>query len=599
MLYEFGTCRVDDTQRVLTREGQRVPLPPKTFELLLFLLRHPRRAFSKQELLSALWPDTFVEEANLSFQISTLRKALGDGAADWIETVPKHGYRFAAPLNEAAAAAPPRRALRIAAIAVLATAAVLAAGVAVWKRASPTPPVIQSIAVLPLRDVSPDPKEAWFAEGLTDVVISDVAQISALRVTSRQSTMAFQNSVEPMDVIGRKLGVDALVEGSAALAGGRVRLTVRLVHAATDRQLWSGTYERNLADVLTLQGDVASAVADAVRVAMTADEHKALADRHPVDPDAYMLYLRGNYFFNLRGDEAILKSIEYYQQAIARDPSFAAAYGGMALSYCLRIGVSPIDQAYGPLRAAAGRALALDPTQVDALVARTQPAFYADRNWREARRQLESILQRYPNHVTARLWHGSVLTEVGTMDEAVAERRRALQLDPLANSTNNSMGAVLTQARRYDEAVAAFKNALELDPGYADAHGGLGLVYLKMGRRDEGVAEIETGARLSGNSIRMIARLAHAYGLVGRQADGRRLLQTLLERSRSEWMSPIFVAHAYAGLGDFDQAFARLEDAYARGTATLIRLKSDPFLDPLKSDPRFADLVRRLNLPWP
>jgi tetratricopeptide (TPR) repeat protein len=186
-------------------------------------------------------------------------------------------------------------------------------------------------------------------------------------------------------------------------------------------------------------------------------------------------------------------------------------------------------------------------------------------------------LQRYPNHATARLWHGAVLTEVGTIDEAVAARRRALQLDPLANPTNNSMGTVLMQAGRYDEAIAAYKSTLELDPGYADAHGGLGLVYLKMGRRDEGIAEMETCARLSRNSIRMVARLAHAYGLIGRQADGRRLLQALLERSRREWVSPMAVAHAYAGLGDFDQAFASLEDAYTQGTATLIRLKSDPF----------------------
>jgi len=597
MLYEFGQCRLEDTQRVLTREGQRVPLPPKTFDLLLFLVRGSGRAFSKQELLSALWPDAFVEEANLSFQISTLRKALGDDGTGWVETVPKYGYRFGAPVTAVQVAPPSRR--RNAIVTAVAAVAILTAGVLMWPRVSTTSPVIRSIAVLPLRDTSPDPKEAWFAEGLTDAVISDLARISALRVTSRQSTMEFRNSVEPMDVIGRKLGVDAIVEGSAALADGRVRLTVRVVHAATDRQLWSDSYERGLADILTLQGDVASAVADAVRVAMTADERKSLANRHTVDPDAYMLYLRGNHFFNLRSPEAVLKSIDYYQQAIARDQSFAAAYGGMALSYCLRIEVSPVDQAYGPLRAAAGRALTLDPTQVDAQVALTQPTLYEDRNWRDARRQLESILQHYPNHVTARLWHGSLLTEVGTIDEAVAERRRALQLDPLSNPTNNSMGAVLMQARRYDDAIAAYKNTIELDPGYADPHGGLGLVYLKTGHRDEGIAEMETCARLSRNSIRMVARLAHAYGLVGRQADGFRLLATLQERSRTEWVSPVFLAHAYAGLGDFDQAFARLEEAFTQRNTILMRLKSDPFLDPLKNDPRFAHLVRRLNLPWP
>jgi TolB-like protein/DNA-binding winged helix-turn-helix (wHTH) protein/Tfp pilus assembly protein PilF len=601
MQYEFGKYRLDDTQRVLTRADQRLQLPPKSFDLLLLLVRGSGRAFSKQELLSALWPDAFVEEANLSFQVSTLRKTLGD-ESDLIETVPKHGYRFAGSVTQVepgrSVAAPSRRPRSLAlGLAILAVA--LTVGLVTWNRLSPPAPLIRSVAVLPLRDASPDPKEGWFAEGMTDAIISDLARVSALRVISRQSTMAFRNSVEPMDVVGRRLGADALIEGSVALAEGRVRMTLRLVHAATDRQVWSATYERTLADVLALQGDVASAVADEVRAAMTVEEHKAFTNRHAVDPDAYVLYLRATHFFNQRTDDDTLKSIDYYRQAIAHDSSFAAAYGGMALSYSLRVESAPTDQVSGLVRAAAAQALALDPTQPDALVALAQATYLIDRNWRDARRQYDRILQQYPNHVTARSWRGTILTEVAPIDEAIAERRRALQIDPLAGPINNSMGAVLAQARRYDEAIAAFKTTIELDPVYADPHGHLGLVYLKTGRRHEGIAEMETCARLSHESVRMVARLAHTYGLVGRQADGRRLLQTLIDRSRREWVSPLFLAHGYAGLGDFDQAFARLEEAYAGGTPSLMRLKSDPFLDPIKGDARFADLVRRLNLPWP
>jgi TolB-like protein/DNA-binding winged helix-turn-helix (wHTH) protein/Flp pilus assembly protein TadD len=600
MLYEFGKYRLDDTQRVLTRADQRLQLPPKSFDLLLLLVRGSGRAFSKQELLSTLWPDAFVEEANLSFQVSTLRKTLGE-ESDLIETVPKHGYRFAGPVRQvepdtSLAALPRRPPLLVVGLAIAAVA--LTVGLVTWSRLSPPAPVIHSIAVLPLRDTSPNPQEGWFADGLTDAVTSDLARVSALRVISRQSTLAFRNSADPMEAIGRRLGADALIEGSVALVDGRVRMTLRLVHAATDRQLWTGTYERKLADVLALQADVASTVAEEVRAAVTADEHNAFTNRQTVDPEAYVLYLRGIHFFNERTAAATQTSIDNFQQAIARDPSFAAAYGGLALSYSLRVEGASTDKVASLARAATAKALALDPTQPDALVVLAQSTFLIERNWREALRQYDRILQQYPNHVTARSWRGSILTEVAPIDEAIAERRRALQIDPLSNPVNNSMGAVLAQAKRYDEAIAAFKTTIALAPAYGDPHGQLGFAYLKTGRRDEGIAEIETCARLDG-SVRMEARLAHAYGLVGRQNDARRLLRDLFDRSQKESVSPVWFAHVYAGLGDRDQAFAKLEETYAQGAQYLMRLKSDPLLDPIKGDPRFADLVRRLNLPWP
>jgi len=627
-LVRFGVFEFDPDTGDLWKSGRHIRLPDQPRQVLRLLVSRAGALVSREELRRELWPDdTFVDfETGLNVIINRLRQALEDSASTprFIETLARRGYRFiapiAAPATPTAARAgsaasvgtaddapqsisrPRLRIRRAAAIAVVVFAAAgTIAGVVAWRgaRSTVSGPPIRSIAVLPLRDVSPDPKETWFAEGMTDAVISDLGRISALRVISRQSTRILQDSPDSMEAISRKLGADALIEGSAALANGRVRLTVRLVHGATDRQLWSGTYERALSDVLTLQAELAQAVADAVRVIVTGEEQKALASRRSVEPEAYVSYLRAGHFFNLRGPENVRKSIEYYQQTIARDPTFAAAYGRMALSYCLLIETVPPDEAYRPVKAAAAQALALDPTQVDAQVALSQATFLGDRDWRAAQGTLEKIVQRYPNHATAHLWYASLLTEVGPLEEALAERRRALALEPLANATMKSLGEVLLQTGRYAEAVTAFRNALELDPAYADGHGWLGFAYLKMGRRDEGIAELENSARLSHNSLPMVARLAHAYGLVGRRANGQRLLKTLINRSRTEWVSLMYLARAYAGLGDFDRAFATLDDAYERGAPTLIRLKSDPLLDPLKGDPRFADLVRRLNLPWP
>ena len=617
----FGVFEFDPETGDLWKSGRHIRLPDQPRQVLRMLVSRPGELVTREELRRALWPDdTFVDfETGLNVIINRIRQVLDDSASTprFIETLARRGYRFIAPIaapNPAASSSGMstldatadvvgrhRWGIRYGtAVTVLLVAIfVVIAGAVEWRRAGAGVPVIRSIAVLPLRDVSPDPKEAWFAEGMTDAVIADLSRISALRVISRQSTIGFQDSLESMDAISRRVGADALIEGSTGLVDGRVRLAVRLVHGATDRQLWSQTYQRPLSDVLALQGELAEAVADAVRVAITGDEQKALAARRSVDPEAYSLYMRAGHFFNLRSPEAVKKSIEYYEQAIASDRSFAAAYGGMALSYCLRVESLPADEVYRHVKQAAAQALAIDPSQVDALVAMTQATFYGDRNWRDAKRNLESILHRYPSHATAHAWYGSILTEIGPLDEALAERRLSLRLDPLSLAANNSLGVVLTQMGRYPEAVTSLQAAVELEPDYADAHGWLGYAYLKMGRKDEAVAEVEKCAQLSHDQPRMVARLAHVYGLVGRKADGQRLLQSLIDRSQAEYVPPMRFAHAYAGLGDFDRAFARLEEAYQQGGATLMRLKSDPMLDPLKGDPRFADLVRRLNLPWP
>jgi tetratricopeptide (TPR) repeat protein len=405
----------------------------------------------------------------------------------------------------------------------------------------------------------------------------------------------FGDSREPLAEIARQTGADAIIEGSVGLVQGRVRMTARLVHGASDRQLWSASYERPVEAVPELQSELASAVAQAVHLTVRGGNRAGAAGR-AVDSEAYILYLRGRHFFNLRGREAVEKAIGYFQQAIARDASFAAAYGGLALSYCLLIESQPAFEVYPRVRQAAVQALALDPEQSDALLAMTQVTFYSDRDWRKARRDFDRLLERDPNHALARLWYGSLLTAIGPLDDALAERQRALRLDPLSVAASNSLAVVLMQLGRYDEAVHNFKNAIEVAPDYADAYGWLGTTYIRMGRHEEGVVLLQRCAALSHDHARMVARLAHGYGLAGRAADGRRLVAALTERARTQWVPPIYFAYAFAGLGDRDRAFARLEEAVTTD-GMIMRIKFDPLLDPLKSDPRFTALLRRLSLP--
>jgi TolB-like protein/DNA-binding winged helix-turn-helix (wHTH) protein/Tfp pilus assembly protein PilF len=623
----FNPFELDLESGELWRGTERVLLPDQPFRLLAILIRERGNLVSRETLRHLLWSDdTFVDfEAGLNAAVKRLRETLGDSATApaFIETLPRRGYRFIAtvePVNEAPSgeaeplqpldpspARPgwPRLALGVTALAVIAIAVVAALA---SRPPSATPASdenrgavssIRSIAVLPLRDVSPDPKEAWFAEGMTDSIISDLGRVSALQVMSGQSTKTFQMSRESMHAISRRLGADAVIEGSTALANGRVRVSVRLVHGSTDRQVWSGTYERPLADILTLQGELAQTIAESVRAVVTADEQKALARRGTVHPDAYIAYLRAGHFFNLRGRDNVKRSLEYYETAIAHDPTFAAAYGGLALSHCLLVGTRPPADAYRPVKAAAERALKYDPTQADALLALSQAAFLGDRDWRTARRILQDVLGRNPNHATAHLWYASLLTEIGPLEEAVVERRRALELDPLSFANNKLLGDVLLQAGRNAEALTAFESALELEPASAEGLSSRGLAHIWMGQPDKGITDLESAARLVPSDVSMSARLAHGYGLAGRRSDAQRLLRSLTERSRSEYVSPISLAQVHAGLRERDAAFALLDAAFTQGTPGLMRLKSNIWLDPLKDDQRFAALVKRLDLPWP
>ena len=600
---------------MLLRGGVPLSIKPKALDTLVLLIEHRDRVVDKDELMDRLWPDTAVEEANLTQNIFVVRKALGEepGQQRFIATFARRGYRFVAdvlenpeePPDVARESAPVtlahprpghRRAIAWGGALLLGFA--VAAAVLIHRSASSSAGPIRAIAVLPFRIFSADPSERYFADGMTDAVIADLASISALRVTSRQSVMRFDGSPQPLPDIARALGVDALIEGSVGRSKERIRLTVKLVDGRTDRHLWTATYDRPAGDILALQGELAQAVADAVRVSLTAPEENALRTRRSIDPEAYDLYLRGRYFFNLRTQAAVWKSLDLYQQAVDRDPTFAGAHAAIALSSVLIGEFRPPIEVAARVKIAAERALELDPGQVDAQVALAVATGPLDRPSEERVHELQRILERNPSHVTGRLWYGTLLENLGRLEEALVERRRAVTLDPLSPIANLSLGTTLALLGRHDEAIRSLQRALEIQPDYADAHGWLGWIYLKAGRQAEGLAELEVAAR-PGDQPRLIARYAHALALVGRPDEARKLLQVMQRQEGEQFVSPMYFAHVHAGLGERDLAFARLEETYRQGGRQLLRIKSDPLLQPLHDDARFESMVRRLHLPWP
>jgi TolB-like protein/DNA-binding winged helix-turn-helix (wHTH) protein/Tfp pilus assembly protein PilF len=609
--YEFDQFRIDVRRRLLLRGDEPVAIKPKALDTLLVLVEHRDRVVEKEELMTRLWPDTAVEEANLTQNVFVIRKALGEvpGEQKFIATAARRGYRFVADVREVLGSGPEtaevegrkRRTLVFVALAAVALAISLTATLARNSEDPAAAARISSIAVLPFRNLSPESDREYFADGITEAVISDLTAISSLRVLSVQSSMKYKASQKLLPEIARELGVDAIVEGSVVSHAGRVRLTVQLVHARTDRNLWTASYDRDAGDILALQGELARSVAGAVHVAVTAEEHATLAGRRTVDPEAYDLYLRGRHLFELRSEEALQKSIAYYQQAIARDPTFAPAHAGIALTYAPMgyLAYRPGAEVGPRVKAAAEKALAIDPTLIDGHVALAAFTVLFEWDWIGGERTWKQILQRSPNHPTARLWYGFLLERVGRLDEALAERKRAVQADPLSPAINVSLANTLQSMGRHDEAIDVYRRTLDLDGTFAAAHVGIGVSYLAKGMPGEALAELEAAGGPKANGKLVSAPLGHVYGRIGRSTDARRVLHALEQQGRERYVSPLALAYVHAGLGERDAAFAKLEQAYDQRSPNLVGIKVDRLLEPLRDDPRFAQLVRRMNLPWP
>jgi serine/threonine protein kinase/tetratricopeptide (TPR) repeat protein len=468
-----------------------------------------------------------------------------------------------------------------------------------WFIASGGPPHVQSLAVLPLENLSGDPSQEYFADGMTEELINDLGQIGALRVISRTSVMQYKGVKRPISQIGRELNVEAVVEGSVERVGDRVRINAQLIHAPTDQHLWSRSYERDLHNVLAMQDEVAYSIADEIRINVSPRKQLPSASARRIDPEAYELYLKGRYFWNKRTEEGLLKSLECFQGAVAKDPQDPRGYAGMADSYLMLVeyGRFPARDAIPKARAAALKALEKDDTLAEAHTSLASIKEDYDWDWSGAESEFRRAIELNPSYATSRQWYAEFVAEMGRVDEAIEEIKRAHEVDPLSLIVNTVVGEIFYEARKNNEAVRQFQKVVELDPNFAEAHLFLGETYVQLSRYQDAVAELQEALTLSGGSAQKEAFLGQAYGLWGRKNQARTILEHLKTRSKQSYVSPSDLSLVYAGLGETDHALDLLEEAYEQRLPSMVNLKVDPSFDSLRSNPRFQNLLHRIGFP--
>ncbi|MFI5119112.1 MAG: protein kinase [Thermoanaerobaculia bacterium] len=457
---------------------------------------------------------------------------------------------------------------------------------------------IRSLAVLPLQNLSGDPSQEYFADGMTEELIADLARISGLRITSRTSVMSYRDTKKRLPEIARELGVDAVVEGSVSRADGKVRVTAQLIDAVSDKHLWAQTYERDLGDVLALESEIAQAVARAGRLELAPPELAQLAKTRRVDPAAFEAYVKGRYFWNKRGGENLKKAIGFFQQALDVDPAYAVAYSGIADSYT-QLGYLSLlapREVFPKAREAAEKALELDASLAEPHASLAYVRFYFDWDWAGAEREFQRAIELNPNYATAHDWYAYLLTATGRLPEARAEIKRAHELDPLSVPIESDMGFLLHYSYEQDRAAEELRKALEMNPQYPPAHLFLGRVYQAKGLYEQAIAEYQATGPLK-EWVPTVAAIGYVYGVMGKRREALQVLSNLEARSKKEYVTAYGVALVHAALGDKDRAFAWLEKGVEERTHWLVWLKRDLRWEPIRSDPRFAEMIRRVGLP--
>lgn len=486
--------------------------------------------------------------------------------------------------------------------ALIACAAILVA--AIWmgvrhyiRTAVSTEPVqIQAVAVLPLENLSGDPEQDYFAEGMTEELITQLAQIGALRVISRTSVVPYQGSRKPLSEIAKELGVDAVVEGSVMRSGDRVRINAKLIQASTDKSLWAKGYDRDLTDVLGLQAEVARDIAQEIRIELTPQEQVRLTKSARVSPDAHDAYLKGRYHWNKGTEEQYRQAQKYFLQAIEIDPDYAAGYAGLADYYWATDEMAPLT-AMPKAKEYALKALAIDDTLSEAHSTLGDVKFYADWDWPGAEKEYKRSIDLNPSNAEAHRMYSVFLSAMGRDNDAMVEMRIAQYLDPVSIFTSSSAGWTFYFARQFDRAIEQCQKTLELEPNNIGAHSCIGYAYREKKEYAKSVMECKKAADLANNDPLRMFGLALAYALAGKKDEARQLLTDLQAKSKFQYVPPYFLATIYVGLGQKDEAFAALERGVAERDGYLTWLKVEPALDPLRSDPRFADLLRRVGLP--
>jgi len=622
----FGAFQVDFCSGELRKNGIKIRLPEQSFQILAMLTESPGKVVTREELRKRLWPaDTFVDfDDGLNSAVLRLRNALGDSAEAprFVETLPRRGYRFIAPVDYAAPVAQVPAdekatsqkatstisrtriaklglAAAIPLVCLLALLAFNVGGLRERFNGRGSQSRIRSVAVLPLENLTGDPSQEYFADGMTDALTTELARISALRVVSRTSAMRYKGSKKPLPEIARELQVDAIVEGAVIRSGDRVRIDAQLIQAAADRHLWAKGYDRKLGDVVALQGELAQAIADEIHIQVTPQERARLAASSPVSPEAYDAYIKGRFLWNERTEKGVTKGAEFFEQAIANDPRYALAYSGLADSYELLgfYGVLPPKEAYSRAKAAATKALEIDPSLAEAHVSLADTRFSLDWDWPGAEAEFKKAIELNPKYDTAYRKYSNYLAGMGRKEESIAAAKKAIEVDPLSITLSTHLAWVYYLTRQYDLAIDQFEKTLEMSSNYARARRDLSLALVEKGRYEDAIREARKGIELSQASPFMLGAVGYAYAKAGKKGEAQKILRELRELSRTRYVSPFYAAVIHAGLGEKDKAFFFLEKSYQDRAGQLVWLNLYPALDSLRSDARFNELVSRVGLP--
>ena len=657
--FRFGAFRLYPGEHQLFRDDAAIPLAPKAFDILVYLVSHSGSLMRREELMQAVWPDSFVEETNLNVNISLLRKALGTlpNGEPLIETVPRKGYRFngavteeedsgslvrlasqpsaqepqlspelgAAAMAAAATAAAPERMLPTQAAAaptlqpgavtkpspsfsraVLLSVVLVVLGLAVIftlsrlrSRASTVSASTRSIAILPFHGLNPNPGDEYLGLGMTDALITRLSDLHKIIVRPVGTVKKYATTDDPI-AAGKELAVDSVLDGTIQHSGDRTRVTVRLLRVADGEELWGSEFDEKLTDMFAIEDSISQKVAGALALNLSGEEQRRLARPFTASNEAYQLYMKGRFFWNKRTVEGVKKSLEYFQQAIDTDPDYAVAYTGLADAYITAgsygYSIMPPREAMPKAEAAVQKALAIDNSLAEAHASLGYIKFTYDWDWAGAEKEFQQSIALNPLYDTAHHWYSHELVALGRQDEAMAEARRALQISPSDTVMNEHMGWTWLMMRNYDQAIQAAHKALEMDPDFVLAHRVIALAYMYEGNKQKAIEEFQRVVDITHGDPVARAYLARGYAFAGQREQAQQIIDDLETLSKTQYIPPTEIASDYAALGNSAEALQWLDRSYDERASALPYIRIDRAYDSLRGDAKFSELSQKLKL---